>query len=555
MPEPPHADTPHLQPGRASAAQREIASLGSLRLPADILDAAVRRIQTVALLYAGVFFFAAIVPNAACVLIARLKPEAVCPPTYFTTLRLIGPPVVSILLGVAVFAVVRWGRLGPATKLNLGLLFEVLGSLGIAAAEYQGVISGVRYVGMENLGDVGSFGLSWVSAWVMLFTVVVPAPPRRALLAAALSVSAVPIVFGVFMALGINTVTLSPFEFFFTLIFPYILVVVMAWVAARVVYRLGAEVRRARELGSYRLVEQLGVGGMGEVWRAEHRLLARPAAVKLVRSDALGATLEQRRVHLQRFEREAQATAAMRCPHTVELYDFGVAEDGTFYYVMELLDGFDLDTLVRQFGPLPAERVVHVLRQACHSLGEAHEIGLIHRDIKPANIYACRYGRETDWVKVLDFGMVKRSADHTDRDPKLTAENAVGGTPAYMAPEQVMGDAVDGRADLYALGCVGYWLVTGEHVFAGRSPMETMMQHVHATPVPPSQRSELAIPPTLEEMILACLAKDRADRPPTADALAALLAAVPLAQPWTAERAAAWWDAHRPRTPVAAAAG
>ncbi len=556
MPEPPHADTPHLHPGRPSAVQREIASLGSLRLPADILDAAVRRLQTVALLYAAVFFFAAIVPNAACVLIARVDPEAVCHPTYFTTLRLIGPPVVSILLGVTVFAVVRWSDVPAGIKLNLGLAFEVLGSVGIAAAEYQGVIAGVRYVGMENLGDVGSFGLSWVSAWVMLFTVVVPAPPRRALLAAALSVSAVPIVFAIFMALGINTVTLGGFEFFFALIFPYVLIVGMAWVAARVVYRLGAEVRRARELGSYRLVEQLGVGGMGEVWRAEHRLLARPAAVKLIRSDALGAPhVEQRRVHLQRFEREAQATASMRCPHTVELYDFGVAEDGTFYYVMELLDGFDFDTLVRQFGPLPAERVVHLLRQACHSLGEAHASGLIHRDIKPANIYTCRYGRETDWVKVLDFGMVKRSAEPAERDAKLTAENVVGGTPAYMAPEQVVGESVDGRADLYALGCVGYWLVTGDHIFTGRSPMETMLQHVHATPVPPSQRSELAIPPALEETIMACLAKDRADRPQTADALTALLAAVPLARPWTVERAAAWWDAHRPRTPATAAAG
>jgi len=257
-------------------------------------------------------------------------------------------------------------------------------------------------------------------------------------------------------------------------------------------------------------------------------------------------------VNLRRFEREAQATASMRCPHTVELYDFGVADDGTFFYVMELLDGLDLEALVSQYGPLEPARAIYLLRQLCHSLGEAHAAGLIHRDIKPANIYVCRLGRETDWVKVLDFGMVKHHDEVGDSDPKLTADNAVGGTPAFMAPEQALGEVVDGRADIYAAGCVAYWMLTGQHVFQGRTPMETMMRHVQATPEPPSSRTELPIPPELEAAIMACLAKAPADRPQTADALAERLAEVPLATRWTRDRAGRWWDAHRPRPPGAA---
>lgn len=288
---------------------------------------------------------------------------------------------------------------------------------------------------------------------------------------------------------------------------------------------------------------------MGEVWRAEHRLLARPAAVKLIRPEVLGPVdPTQRRVNLQRFEREAQATASMRCPHTVELYDFGVADDGTFYYVMELLNGLDLETLVRRHGPLEAARTVYLLRQLCHSLGEAHDIGLIHRDIKPANVYVCRFGRETDWIKVLDFGMVKRRGETGDSDPKLTADNLVGGTPAYMSPEQALGDAVDGRSDLYSLGCVAYWMLTGHQVFEGRSPLETMMQHVHQAPVPPSRRTELLIPQDLEAVIMACLAKAPEHRPQTADALTSQLQAIHIEPAWTAERATRWWDTHHPRT-------
>jgi serine/threonine-protein kinase len=321
----------------------------------------------------------------------------------------------------------------------------------------------------------------------------------------------------------------------------------MAYVGARVVYGLGKEVTRARELGGYRLIERLGGGGMGEVWRAEHHLLARPAAIKLVLSDALGTSDARRHRELQeRFGREAQATAMMRSPHTIELYDFGVSNDGTFYYVMELLDGFDFETLVTRFGPVPAERAINLLTQVCHSLGEAHANGLIHRDIKPANVFVCRYGREVEFVKVLDFGMVKSRREGDDADTQLTGDHAVAGTPAFMAPEQVLGSQVDARADLYTLGCVAYWLLTGQRVFTGRTAMETMMQHTHAEPVPPSARTELEVPLALDRIILSCLAKNPDDRPASADALAAALATIATGSTWTPARAHEWWDRHHP---------
>jgi len=520
------------------------ASLRSGGLPPDLLEESVRRLRVLALLFSFTFFMAGPFPALIC---------GPCRTFMFSSFRYFGPGVLSIGMGLLVFALARSPRVPATSKLWLGLGFEVLGSIGIAAAEYQSISSGIKPVpvaGMEEMTMVSAgFGLSWVSVWVLLFTIVVPTPPGRALLAAALSASAVPLIFARNMVKGYIVVQLSALQFFFALVFPYILVVFMAYVAARIVFRLGAAVTRARELGSYRLVERLGSGGMGEVWRAEHRLLARPAAVKLIRPETLGdGSPAQRRVALQRFEREAQATAIMRCPHTVELYDFGVAEDGTFYYVMELLDGFGLDTLVNQFGPLPAARAIHFLHQVCHSLGEAHEHGLIHRDIKPANVYVCRLGRDVDCIKVLDFGMVKTRPQEATADLKLTADNVVGGTPAFMSPEQVLGDRpVDARTDLYAVGCLAYWLLTGRLVFEGRTPMETMVQHAQAAPIPPSRRSELPIPPALEAAVLACLEKDPPARPQSADELAHRLAAAGADLAWTAAQAHQWWAAHRPR--------
>jgi serine/threonine protein kinase len=282
---------------------------------------------------------------------------------------------------------------------------------------------------------------------------------------------------------------------------------------------------------------------MGEVWRAEHASLARPAAIKLIRPDALAGGDEDRTTAVRRFEQEAQATAQLRSPHTITLYDFGQTADGACYYVMELLDGIDLQALVDRFGPLPPERAVHVLRQVCRSLAEAHERGLVHRDVKPANIYLCRHGIEVDFVKVLDFGLVKHTA-RSSGEPHLTQEGQISGTPSYMAPEVARGEALDRRADLYAVGCVAYWLLAGRTVFAGDTAIKQILAHVGDTPSRPSLHG--AVPQALDELVLRCLAKSPSERPATAQAIAAELDAVPVERPWTDERARAWWDEHLP---------
>jgi serine/threonine-protein kinase len=426
--------------------------------------------------------------------------------------------------------------------MNIGLAFEIASSYAIAAAEFADPM------GLEM--HRGMIGLSWVAVWVVLFTVVVPTAPRRAVLAALASVTSVPVIIGLVIASGATSFRLEPAQFFFGLVFPYILVVGMAYVGARVVYHLGTEVKRARELGSYRLEEKLGEGGMGEVWRARHRMLARPAAIKLIRpsvSGGAGAGVSEEAV--RRFEREAQVIARLRSPHTVELFDFGMATDGAFYYAMELLDGLDADSLVQRFGPTPPERAIHVLRQVCHSLSEAHSCGLVHRDIKPANLFLCRYGEEYDFAKVLDFGIVRAVRDPADTSPVHTRGNAVRGTPAFIAPEQVMGTDVDGRADIYATGCVAYWLLTGQLVFTAATPLALLLHHAQTPPTPPSARTDRPIPAALDDLVLSCLAKDPAKRPQSARELSRRLAEVDGANAWTQERAQEWWAAHQPAMP------
>lgn len=302
----------------------------------------------------------------------------------------------------------------------------------------------------------------------------------------------------------------------------------------------------ARSDTLYDLRHQIGKGGMGEVWLAEHKTLARPAAIKIVRPDLLADGDKARGTNVvKRFAREAQATAALRSPHTVEIYDFGVTKEGTFYYVMEYLDGLDLGTLVKRHGPLPTARAVHLLRQACSSLEDAHNHSLVHRDIKPANIFACRMGTEYDFAKVLDFGLVKdqRPTENT----QLTVDGLTTGTPAYMAPEMALQDSRVGPAtDIYALGCVAYWLLTGKLVFDEPTPVAMIVNHVKTVPEAPSTRTELPIPTALDEVVLRCLEKEPADRYPSMRALSDALAAVDLDNVWDSDRAEEWWQIHQP---------
>src|SRR3954464_15217179 len=418
----------------------------SLGFPLDLLQQSAGRLRTLALLYAFIFFMAGIVP-------ALLLTEDRA--RFLSSFVQWGPGVIGIVVALTVAAVIPSKRFSLATVMKAGLVFEIASSYAIAAAEFGDPYS------IET--HQGYLGLSWVAVWVVLFTVVVPTLPRRALLAALVAVSSVPVTIGLMISTGETSLRLNLPQFFFGLVFPYILVVAMAYVGARVVYGLGTEVKLARELGSYRLEEKLGEGGMGEVWRARHRMLARPAALKLIRPP-LSASFDSVATGdvARRFEREAQVIARLRSPHTVDLFDFGIADDGVFYYVMELLDGLDADSLVRRFGPIPPERAIFVLRQMCHSLSEAQSCGLVHRDIKPANIFLCRYGEEHDFVKVLDFGIVGAVRDGPAPSLMETNEHSIRGTPAFIAPEQAMGKEVDWRADIYATGCVAYWLLTGQ---------------------------------------------------------------------------------------------
>src|SRR4051812_11190550 len=359
--------------------------------PTDLLRQSAGRLRVLALLYAFIFFMAGILP-------ALLFPEDRA--RYLGSVLQWGPGAIGIVVALLVAAVVRSERLPLPAVMHLGLAFEVASCYAIAAAEFADPTT------LET--QRGFLGLSWVAVWVVLFTVVVPTSPRRAVVAALASVSSVSVIIGLMMASGATSFRIDPGQFFFGLVFPYLLVVGMAYVGARVVYQLGTEVKRARELGSYHLEQKLGEGGMGKVWRARHRMLTRPAAIKLIRPAGGNGVSEEA---VRRFEREAQVIARLRSPHTVNLFDFGRAADGAFYYVMELLDGLDTDRLIRRFGPIPSERTIYLLRQVCHSLSEAQSCGLVHRDIKPANIFLCRYGEEYDFVKVLDFGIVGAARD------------------------------------------------------------------------------------------------------------------------------------------------
>ena len=494
-------------------------------LPPDLLERATTRLQILACLYAFTFFMAAFFPSLLFPSQRRILFEHAL---YWA------PSAISIAVAVSVALAIGMARLRPATVTFLALVFEVISSYGIAAAEF------LHPLGLNAQSWVG---LSWVAVWVLMFNVVVPTAPRYAVIAALVSVTSVPSM--VLLSLSMFPPAFKPTGLMVFLAFglPYLLVVIQAYVGARVVYSLGREVTRARELGSYVLEDRLGEGGMGEVWRASHRLLARPAAIKLIRSSGAGqgaGTSEELR---RRFEREAKIIAQLRSPHTVTLFDFGVAEDGSCYYVMELLDGIDTDTLIRRFGPLPAERVVYILRQICHSLSEAESRALVHRDIKPSNIFLCRYGEDHDFVKVLDFGIAKTLHEPSREQTALTMPNVIQGTPAFIAPEQAMGSAdVDTRADIYATGCVAYWLLTGELVFTADTAMKLVLAHLETPPEPPSSRTEIPIPKALEALVLSCLAKDRKHRPQSARDLLQQLDAVALRQPWTDLRAREWWN-------------
>jgi serine/threonine protein kinase len=309
--------------------------------------------------------------------------------------------------------------------------------------------------------------------------------------------------------------------------------------ASRRIYGLQKEVQRAHRLGQYTLEDKIGEGGMGAVYHARHAFLRRPTAVKLIRSGLVSAEA------LARFEREVQLTSQLTHPNTIAIYDYGRTEDGIFYYAMEYLPGLPLDRVILDDGPQPEPRVVHIVRQVCASLAEAHTIGLVHRDVKPANVMLCERGGAHDVVKVLDFGLVKELG--AAEDAEVTSVGHVVGTPHYMAPEAVIAAGnVSARSDVYAVGAVAYALVTGHQVFGGKSGAEIIGHHLHTAPVPPSERLGRPIDPFLEKLILACLAKRPEERPTDAGALLQQIEEGWTGPVWTQREAREWWEIRAP---------
>ncbi len=292
----------------------------------------------------------------------------------------------------------------------------------------------------------------------------------------------------------------------------------------------------ARQMGHYHLKKLIGRGGMGEVHLAEHTLLKRPCAIKLIRPEMAGNPET-----LKRFEREVRATAHLTHWNTIEIYDYGMAADGTFYYVMEYLPGLNLDQIVDQHGPMPVSRTIHLLKQACDALGEAHEKGLVHRDIKPANIFAAKRGGTYDVVKLLDFGLVR--SDDLEVDAKLTQDGKITGSPLYMSPEQASGDLADARSDIYALGCVAYYLLTGRPPFQETKPVKLILAHVQKQP--PNLRSvKHDIPESIEKIVMKCLEKAPQDRFQSVDDLRAALIDLKENDQWKRKDATQWWECH-----------
>jgi tRNA A-37 threonylcarbamoyl transferase component Bud32 len=490
------------------------ASAPDRRLPADLLREASNRVAIVALLSAVTWVVADVLwhltwPYANP---GRSWPGFSAPD---------GVAATAAALSLALYAYIRKADKPPEFVLRLALGYMILTCFALGLTMHWGLPLTSRL----------QPSISWVGVVFLIFAAIAPNDPRRMLVASLIGASMNPLamvltnVHGMGAGAAVRTGLLMHYQDF--------LLAGIAAVISSVVTRLGRQVGRAREMGSYQLGELIKKGGMGEVYRASHRMLARPAAIKLIRGDMLGANDgESADLAVRRFRREAEAAANLRSPHTVELFDFGITEDQTLYFVMEYLDGVDLETLVRENGPLPARRVIHILKQCCESLEEAHGQGLVHRDIKPANIHLGKVGIAFDFVKVLDFGLVKSVVKEDSEISLATAVGRTPGTPSYMAPEMALGEGVDGRSDIYALGCVGYFLLTGRLVFDAESTFQMIAKHMRNDPVPPSVRAKVEVPQALENLILRCLAKDPSARPQSARELRAALVSLRIPE-WT----------------------
>jgi tRNA A-37 threonylcarbamoyl transferase component Bud32 len=448
--------------------------------------------------------------------------------------------VIMFIVPVTFMVVQRRGWLRKERLLDLGIVFQVAIAFGC------GLFEGSAYKD-PNMVVLGHSG---IAVWMMLCGLLLPKAPLRAALSNILCVLMWPLAYWVdLQVFGFQPMPLSRLMVW---VLPLAIVAVWTCILNNRVISLYVKEQRAEDVGSYTLDSRLGGGGMGEVWRAKHKTLARAAAIKLIRPELLHASTDRQAMLLRkRFEREAQVTAQLRSPHTVALYDFGESKDGAFYYVMELLEGIDLQTLVDRFGPMDPGRVVHVLYQACQSLEEAHRAGLVHRDIKPRNILLCKLGLEHDFTKVLDFGLVKTLHPEDPDRTWTTMDGATTGTPAYIAPEVALGKrAIDGRADLYSLGCAAYFLLTGRLVFEEATATALAIAHVQNRPQFLRERSELPIPAGLEAIVMQLLEKKPENRISSAQELARRLRTLRDVPEWGPEQSARWWETNLPELPV-----
>jgi serine/threonine-protein kinase len=466
-----------------------------------------------------------------------------------------------LLTGVFVASTGTFAFFAPAQAFKVDVsMLAYLASVAVLAAAWLlcrgklrphlilGLIDGGSLLSLTALLSVTStfapaglhaehFGVTLFVLALALHAALVPAPPGWTIAVSA--VAAIPLPIGAYVQMREGRGMTEPFPGELGIVMVALLCVataIAAWAISRVVYGLRVQVKSAMQLGQYTLEEKIGEGGMGVVYRARHAMLRRPTAVKLLSTSGLDT------ISSKRFEREVQLTSQLTHPNTIAIYDYGHTLDGVFYYAMELLEGLTLSQLCKRDGPQPSGRVIHILSQAARALAEAHSVGLIHRDVKPANIFLCVRGGMYDFVKVLDFGLVKEVGVI---DPAISAPDLVAGTPLYMAPETIARpDDVDVGVDIYALGAVGYFLLTGEPPFTGPSAIEIYHDHLYERPTPPSERLGHPVPQDLEDLVLECLAKSPKDRPASASDLADALATLQIAHPWGGKEAKERWAAH-----------
>jgi serine/threonine-protein kinase len=471
---------------------------------------------------------------------------SIAPPAQFPKAP-IGDPNVYHLAGTLV-AGALWAAVRPRVQLPIRALewLEAIGTLLICTCfALMGIAFAQAHAGLGQDPMHGIFaGLSASSYVLLIRAVAVPSTPIRTLVVSAVAMLPM-VIISAFALTGARVPDIDVFPPI-DIISWSIAGIAMSVVASRVIFGLRAEVDKVRRLGQYTLEGKIGEGGMGVVYRASHAMLRRPTAIKILRPETAGEEA------LRRFEREVLLTASLSHPSTVAIFDYGRTPQGLFYYAMEYLDGLNLEQLVQRYGAQPPARVAHIMRQVCGALAEAHAVGLIHRDIKPANIILSERGGLPDVAKVVDFGLVKSFDTGSRTELEVTSVNLIVGTPLYMAPEAIGGNAaLDGRSDLYALGAVGYFLLTGAPVFQAKSQVEIFAHHLHTPPEPPSFRGGKQVPEDLERLILRCLAKKPGERYDSAKTLHQALDACAENTPWDNDVALQWWTAFKSGAPAA----